>query len=527
MAALINLKNPRPLLLNRQVCKQVEKAFELWETAVADVHAAYENGDLTCFELVRQYINRIERLDKAEPPLNAIIAINPNALDEAKALDEKLAQGAKPGGLFGVPVLLKDNCETKDMPTTAGSKSLEGWQTGRDAFLVKKLREAGAIIIAKTNLHEFAIWGKTVSSILGQSYNPYDYTRTPGGSSGGTGAAVAANFGLVGIGTDTVNSIRSPSSACSLFGIRPTVGLVSRAGIVPYSMTQDTAGPIARTMEDAVRVLDVISGYDEADPETEKSKDNMPKSYMQSLKAGGLGGKRLGVLKSFFGRGAECLPVNRVVCAALHLAAQAGAQFVMVDDEIDSTALVGEISVHLHEFKTHLNEYLQSFGGTAPMQSLTEIIESGLYTADIEENIKTANTLGVAAPDYKSRMAKRAALQKWLKALLDDKKLDALIYPHQQQLVCKAGDEQGKRNGALGSVTGFPAIAIPAGFSPPDENAPLGVPVGMEIIGRPFDECRLIEIAYGFEQAAGQRRPPFMPDNPSAVVLNRVFEGIM
>ena len=231
--------------------------FTLEEATIADVHKAFKSGELTAKKLVEMYLKRIEAYDQKGPKLNAVIYVNPKALEEAAALDAKFKKSGPVGPLHGIPVLLKDNVNTKDMPTTGGSKSLEGYVPPKDAFITKKLRDAGAIIIAKVNLHEFAVWGESVSSMLGQTLNPYDLTRTPGGSSGGTGAGLAANFGLLGIGTDTVNSIRSPASANSIVGIRPTIGLVSRDGIIPYSFTQDAAGPMAQNRhgrdEDAQR----------------------------------------------------------------------------------------------------------------------------------------------------------------------------------------------------------------------------------------------------------------------------------
>ncbi len=484
-------------------------------------------GRLSCEGLAAACLARIAALDKTPPVLNSVIAINPAAVKEGRALDAAVRAGAKPGPLHGIPVLLKDNVETRDLPTTAGSLSLAGWRSGRDAFITEKLRAAGALIIAKTNLHEFAIWGETVSSVLGQSFNPYDYSRTPGGSSGGTGAALAMGFGIVGIGTDTVNSIRSPASACSLVGIRPTVGLVSRSGIVPYSLTQDTAGPLARTVEDAARLLDAIAGHDPADPATEAAKGRMPESYLAALEAKGLAGKRIGVMENFFGRQDAHRPVNRVMAAALRGMAEAGAELVVLKDAIDPAAIVRETSVHLHELKTHLGEYLAAFGDAVPVHSVAEILASGKYTPDIEENLRAAEALGITAPDYKARMARRAALQQQAQRLLDENRLDALAYPHQQQLVCKAGQSQLGRNGALASVTGWPAIVVPAGFSAPDAEAPLGVPVGIEFFGRPFDEAGLIAIAGGFEAAVKARRTPFSPHSPAAGPLAALFENLL
>ena len=277
--------------------------FEFMETTISKVHQAYLDGSLTAVELMKFYLQRIEAYDKKGPAINSIICVNPNILEEAAAADAYLKEHhALKGPLHGIPVMLKDNFNTSDMPTTAGSIALNGWVPTENAFVTEKLKQAGACILAKTNLHEFAIWGETISSILGQTVNPYDLTRTPGGSSGGTGASIAANIGIIGMGTDTINSVRSPASANSLVGIRPTIGLVSRAGIIPYSLTQDTAGPICRTVEDAVRTLDVIVGYDEKDAETAWSVGQKRDSYIDHLQKDGMEGKRIGILKSLFGK---------------------------------------------------------------------------------------------------------------------------------------------------------------------------------------------------------------------------------
>src|SRR5712672_824153 len=264
----VHVKFMRPLMFgtvmlmaNGAGAQNPVKPFHFDEATISDVHAAYKSGALTSVRLVQAYLERIRTCDQAGPKLNVVIFLNPRALEEAAALDEHFRRiGKFVGPLHGIPVLLKDNVNTNDMPTTGGSLSLAGYTPVADAAITRKLRGAGAIILAKVNLHEFAIWGETVSSIKGQTLNPYDVTRTPGGSSGGTGAGVAANFAIAGIGTDTVNSIRSPASANSIVGIRPTLGLVSRAGIIPYSFTQDAAGPLARTVPDAATMLNVLVG---------------------------------------------------------------------------------------------------------------------------------------------------------------------------------------------------------------------------------------------------------------------------
>ena len=376
----------------------------------------------------------------------------------------------------------------------------------KDAFVTKKLREAGALILAKTNLHEFAIWGETISSVMGQSVNPYDPTRTPGGSSGGTGASIACNIGIIGLGTDTINSVRSPSSANSLVGIRPTIGLVSRAGIVPYSLTQDTAGPICRTVEDAVRCLDVIKGYDPDDAETAWSVGH-EECYMDHLNVDGMKGRRIGVLESLFGKEEINESTNKVVRNALKVFEENGATLVPVTDNIDQPWLTSEVSVHLDDFQHDLDGYLATLPEDWQIHSMAEILEKGLFHPFSESNMRDAMTREVGSPRYLEKMYNKIGVRTHVLKIMADLNLDAMVYPHQQQLVCKIGANQQQRNGVLCSSTGFPSIAVPAGFAP-DENAPIGVPVGMEIIGRPWSEAKLIEIAYAFEQHSHFRRPP-------------------
>lgn len=482
--------------------------FHLMETTIAQAHAAMLAGELTCRQLTEAYLARIHAFEQKGPAINAIILVNPRVLEEADRLDAALKEtGELTGSLHGIPVMLKDNVDTYDMPTTAGSSSLEGFVPDDDAFITARLRKAGALILAKTNLHEFAIWGETISSILGQTVNPYDSTRTPGGSSGGTGAAIACNIGIIGIGTDTINSIRSPSSANSLVGIRPTIGLVSRDGIVPYSLTQDTAGPICRTVEDCVRTLDVIAGYDCADAETAWSIHRRPDSYLPYLKTDGMRGKRIGILESFFGKEDYNQDVNTVVRDAMTFFEKGGATLVPISEDIDSAWLTRDVSVHLDDFKAHLNSYLSALRPDAPVHTMQEVVTSGKYHPGIQENLLTALSLDVGTPEYNKKRIRQLEVRTHIMKIMADLNLDAIVYPHQQQLVCKIGDGQKQRNGVLCSVTGFPSIAVPAGFAPSPE-APIGVPVGMEIIGRPFSEPTLIEIAYSFEQASHLRRPP-------------------
>lgn len=475
------------------------------EWTIKNVHEAMAKGELTCLELVRYYL---ERINKYDGKLHSIILVNPNAEKEAAELDARYQTEGFTGPLHGIPVILKDNAETKDMPTTAGSIALKGFEPHRDAFIVKKLKAAGALILAKANLHEFAIWGKTVSSILGPTYNPYDLTRTPGGSSGGTGAAIAADFGIIGIGTDTINSVRSPSSANNLVGIRPTIGMVSRTGIVPYSLTQDTAGPLCRTVEDAARTLSVIAGYDKDDEITAWAYDKV-QNFEEGLDEGTLQGKRIGVLRSFFGTEEVNKPVNEVMEKALAVLQNAGAELVEITENIDSAWLTSEVSVHLDDFNDHLTQYLQSFPpDKIPVHSLKEIYDSGKYHPVDKGNMEDALKLSTHSAHYNEKLLRQQDVKNKIMNLIAANKLDCIIYPHQQQLVCKIGDSQKQRNGVLCSVTGFPSVVVPAGFTAPDGDAPLGVPAGMEIIGEPWSEKRLLMIARAYEKAANMRKTP-------------------
>jgi amidase len=495
------------LMANSAAAQNSVKPFQLDEATISDVHAAYKSGALTSVKLVRAYLERIRACDQAGPKLNVVIFLNPRALEEAAALDVQFRKTGKfVGPLHGIPLLLKDNINTKDMPTTGGSRSLAGYTPATDAAITQKLRSAGAIILAKVNLHEFAIWGETISSIQGQTLNPYDLTRTPGGSSGGTGAGVAANFAIAGIGTDTVNSIRSPASANSIVGIRPTLGLVSRAGVIPYSFTQDAAGPLARSVTDATKMLDVLVGYDPNDPATAWSVGNAEQDYTKFLQANGVQGRRIGVLRSFFGTAPINEEVNIIANQALEDLKRSGATVVELNTpDLDSGEITSDISVHLHEFKPAINAYLAA--GNAPVKSLQEIISSGKFHPDIADSITKAQSLEMD-DSYRLRLQKRAELQQRVLKIMADERLDAFMFPHQQRLVVPIGNKQVERNGALGSVTGFPSIVVPGGFSSPTSTATLGVPVGIEFLGRPWSEKILIEIGYGYEQATKHRRPP-------------------
>jgi amidase len=485
-------------------------AFDLDEATIGSVHQAMLTDGLTCRALVEAYLRRIEAYDQKGPKLNAIITINPDAMAIADRMDAAWrANPAAAGPLHCVPVILKDIYDTADMRTTGGSLNLKNSRPPRDAFAVRKLRDAGALILAKANLQELALGGNSVSSLQGQVLNPYDLTRTPGGSSGGTGAAIAANFGLTGTGSDTGQSIRSPSSANSLVGLRPTRGRISRRGILPVSITQDEIGPITRTVEDTARMLDVMAGYDPEDPITAAGIAHVPKSYTQYLDLNGLRGKRIGILREFFGRDTIHAEVNQVTETDIAAFKALGAEAVDVTIP-DLGSLISGNSTVAFENKIALNRYFKSLGPNAAIHNLTDFIAAGGYHASIAQQLKDAEAMenGLNQPGYGAVFVKRDKLRKAILAAMADSRLDAILYPHQRRLVAKVGDEQLERNGVLSNATGFPAITLPGGFTPPSAEAPLGVPVGVELIGRDWDEGELIRMGYAFQQGTRFRKPP-------------------
>ena len=489
-----------------------DRSFHLMETSIVDIHRALQAGTLTCHDLVQQYLDRIKTYDQQGPAVKSMLYINPRSLQEADAMDEEFKRTHKLKPLSCIPIVLKDNFDTADMPTTAGSLTLKGAQPDKDAFAVERLREAGALILGKTNMSEFATGGISASSLGGQVKNPYDLTRTPGGSSGGTGAAVAANLAAVGTGSDTGGSIRSPSSATNLVGLRPTRGLISRDGIVPVSFTQDTIGPMTRNVADAAAVLDAMVGYDSNDPVTALSVGNVPKTYTAFLQ-NGLKGARLGVLTNALGHGAEYEEVNKVIAKAIDALKAQGAVIVPVEDQVlDIDTLTKDFRMNEPEFKAALNHYLQQQGTHVPVHSLAEIIASGQYYKPTLEkffSITEAYEDGPNSADYKDRRMKMDEIKIEVADLMARNQLDALVYPHQKCLVLPIGATfQKDRNGVIAALTGFPAIEVPAGFSTPTPDAPIGVPVGIEFLGRAWAEPELFKLAFGFEQATHFRKPP-------------------
>lgn len=491
-------------------------AFDPREATIASTHHDLYTGLVTCREVLEAFLARIETLNNRT---NAILALNPNALNDADDCDKALTSSNTTfGPLFGIPILLKDNFDTSFMPTTGANTDMAESQPTVDAPAVKAFKKAGAIILGKTNLHELALEGISVSSLGGQTVNPYDSTRTPGGSSGGTGAAIAASFAVWGTGTDTVNSLRSPASANSLWSLRPTRGLVSRAGVIPISYTQDTIGPIARCVEDVATAITVMAGigYDADDNTTASVPAGIQGTdYSASLTTGSLHGLRFGLLEGFFNRTSsnETTPVNDAMRKHAAKLRSAGATIIPINETIyNANKIISALDVQRYEYREELTKYLQSptLSGTHP-NSTNELYASDNYLVlpSGYEYVTTSLVSSTSNATYNATLAGIQNLSLALEKTFATNNLDAIIYPEQKNLVVKIGSpSQSGRNGILAALTGMPVVTVPVGFSPATETAPDGVPIGMEILGRRWTEEKLLQIAYQIQMSGRVRKTP-------------------
>ena len=475
--------------------------FDVAEKSVRELGAAMADGAVTAVDLVAAYLERIEAFDQRGPALNAMIAINPRAAEVAAERDAERAAGNVRGPLHGIPVVVKDNYDTADMPTTAGTLGLATSLPPDDATQVRRLREAGAIILGKTNMHELARGITTVASFGGQTRNPYDPARNPGGSSGGTGAAVGAGFGAFGMGSDTCGSIRIPSAHHALVGLRGTRGLASGDGIVPLSLTQDIGGPLARTVRDLAYALDATVGFDPADETTRLSEGNVPETYLTALNREGLAGARLGIVPAMFDEGDAGRPVREVIERAAEDMERLGATVVEIE-EFDPAEITRDASVIGPEFPFHLDAYLEATPG-AYVRSLADFVSAGLYHGILEGGLaRSLEVETLDTEDYRASLARRDEVRAAVTALLDERDLDALVYPTIRRTARPVGQPQPGSNCALSATSGLPAITVPAGFADDD------MPVGVELLGRAWAEPRLLELAYAYEQGTRHRRAP-------------------
>lgn len=495
--------------------RQFEDAFQVVEATIPQIRAALDAGRLTCRQLVQQYLERIGAYDQSGPSLNSIRYVNPRALQTARELDLERRRFGRLGPLHCVPVLLKDNIDTVDQPTTAGSLALEGSLPRRDAFITRRLRDAGAIILGKTNLTEFAHamaagMPPGFSSLGGFTMNPYDPRPLPGGdgrpviptgsSSSGSAVAVSANLASVALGTETINSIINPARVSAVVGIKPTRGLLSRAGIIPFADSQDTAGPMTRTVTDAAILLGALTGVDPRDPATRESRGRAYRDYTRFLNADALRGARIGVPRDFFwDPGPQFTAEMRaVVEGAIALMESHGAQIVDATDIPTARELEPRNFVLDYELKRDLNAYLRRLGPKAPVRTLADII--AFNEAHAETALKYGQDVFLRAEavdldgDFERYSAERArdlrlARDEGLAFVLEAYQLDALLFPIQL-------------GSFIGAKAGFPSIHVPAG------HLANGVGYGVTFMGRAFSEPVLIGLAYAYEQASLARRPP-------------------
>jgi amidase len=488
------------------------RPFRLEEATIAQIHAAFKAKTLTCRALTAAYLDRIEALDKRGPAINAIVLVNPQALVVADSLDRRYAAAGPTGPLHCIPMIVKDNFETVGMQTTAGSLALEGWTPLQDATMVRQIKRAGAIVLAKSNLAEWAFTPyETVSSILpGYTHNPYALDRVTAGSSGGTAAAVAASFGAVGLGTDTGNSIRGPSAHQALVGIRSTMGLTSRAGVIPLNASADVAGPMARTVADAVAVFDAVVGSDPADSVTAPADAKRSPSYTSFLVRGALKGARIGVLRQAYERPTLDPDVQRVFERAVADLRAQGA--VIVEARVDSLdAIQRRQQGGCNRFKADLERYFAARGANAPVKTIDDILRSRKYHPTVEQRLRDAAQVTdtpEASAGCQSRERVRSALRDAVQQMMDTLQLDAAIYPtwsNPPRLIGDLNTPHGDNSQLFSPSTGFPAITVPMGYSRDNR-----LPAGISFLGRPWSEGRLIQLVYDYEQTTKHRRAPVL-----------------
>jgi len=511
-------------VLPLSVAGQRSGSFQVREATIAQIESELKARRVSCHSLVQEYLKRIDAYDKKGPALNAIVEVNPDAVKEADDLDRRFASSGPVGPLHCVPMIVKDNFETIGLQSAAGSLAMKGFVSARDAFLVRRVKAAGAIVLAKSNMAEWAFSPyETVSSILpGYTKNPDSLDRVTAGSCGGTAAAVAASFGAVGLGSDTGNSIRGPSSHQALVGIRSTMGLTSRAGVVPLSLLADIAGPMARSVEDAVAVFQAIAGEDPDDPITLRAdyvqpglRPGMPPpsipDYRAALRSDGLKGARLGVLRQAYERDTTDPEIIQVFSAALEELKHAGA--VIVDPASVDLASVRRATNAgtCGGFKYDINRYLAGLGDRAPVHSLDDIVKSRRFHPSVQVRLERAlestenngpeTAACKAEADYREQF--RSAVLKTMEAT----QLDAFIYPtwsNPPRLIGDLNTPHGDNSQVFSPTTGFPAINVPMGYTRGGT-----LPAGMTFFGRAWDESKLISLAYGYEQATHHRRPPY------------------
>ncbi len=495
---------------------RAQRAVDLDAATILDINAAFDAGTLTAEQLVQRFLNRIAAYDRKGPSIHAVMVLNPKALETARALDvERKAKGRR-SPLHGIPVVLKDNYNTRDLPTTGGSVLLDGWIPPEDAVLVQKLRAAGAIVLAKVNMSEFASGG-TYSSLGGQTLNPHDLARSPSGSSGGTGAAIAAVFAQFGLGTDTGGSIRGPASYSGVAALKPTLGLLSRSGIIPLALSFDTGGPMARSVTDVAVALGIMTGIDTADSATAKSSGHAERDYAKYLQAGALKGARIGVARDFMGQDAD---VDWVMESAIIAMRSAGA--TIVDVRVPKWLLDAKLewynTIRFPEFPEQIQEYLKQTPASYP-KTLTQMIARARALPSLSANGSGPNTTrwtlfereqsSGTVNDYRYRAVRDHALplmRATIEGIFAASALDAIVYPTSPRrpvLIAAPPDATPETSPTnIANLTGFPDLIVPAGFTSDR------LPVTISFFGPAWSEGKLISLGYSFEQLTKARRRP-------------------
>lgn len=498
------------LVLFAPAAAQTPPAFRVEEASIADIHAALRDGRLTCRALVEQYLRRIEAYDKNGPAVNAIVLVNPRALAEADTLDARYKASGPVGPLHCIPTIVKDNFETAGLQSSNGSLTFEGYVPAADAFQVARIKAAGAIVLAKSNLAEWAFTpNETLSSILpGYTKNPYALDRVTAGSSGGTAASVAASFGAVGLGSDTGNSIRGPSSHQALAGIRSTMGLTSRTGVFPLSLLADIAGPMGRTVADVAAVFQVVVGEDPNDPATAAARGRTIPDYSAGLTRDALRGKRIGVLRQAYERDGTDAEVVQVFMKAVEDLKLAGAVVVDPATVEGLDAIRRPPGISCQGFKYDINQFLAARKGRVPVEDLAAVVKGGKFHPTVQRRLEQAEQGPANGPETADCAAERAyrdqvraAVAKTMEALT----LDAFVYPtwsNPPRLIGDLNTPGGDNSQFFSPTTGWPAVQVPMGYT-------RGVlPAGLTFFGKAWDEANLLAYAYAYEQLTRHRRPP-------------------
>ncbi len=476
--------------------------------SIAELLAAQASGALTCAAIASQVDARIKRHDG---DLKVFLTVNPDMATDAARLDAE-RQNGRMRPLHCIPIAIKDNINTAGIRTTGGSVLFANVVPAKDSAVVARLRAAGALIVGKTNLDELAVAGSTISSLGGQTLNPYDRSRFAAGSSGGSAVAVATGMVTAALGTETVNSLRNAANSAGVVGIRPTRGLVSRTGVMPLSTTMDVVGPIARSVADAAAILDVLIGRDPADPSTVSVEAFGGAKLAEAARVGSVAGKRIGVLRTLFGGGAEHGELNAVLGRALEALKRAGADIVEIDDpEFDTERGFQKLNVNNFEFKALFERYLAELGPNAPVATVKEYVAAGGHPKTMRDYLANAVAWDAPTekPEYLELLRNGIDFRQKLAKLMDEKHFDALAYPMQKRPSLKITEAtRPERNGVFASALGLPAIDVPAGFTAATADAPAGIPIGIDLMGRRFQDAELIALAAGVERVLAARHPP-------------------